>query len=647
MQAQPDSDGQKAPQTLADALGQVVRECFTDASSARVQYEEEWLKDIRQYNGVYEADDLKNMKRSKAFIRLTRTKVKTMDARMMDMLFPGGTDQNWGVESTSVPEVSDFQKKQVVQNLIAAMQSEGIDPSTMPPIGDEEISAMVAELAKKAASKMQTEIADQLMELKYQEVVRDVLHSGHLLGTGVLKGPLVDKKTIRHWNNDPQSGAFIMDEKQVRRPYAEYVSLFDYYPDLSVMNHDQCEFEIQRHVMAKADVRKLKNRPSFNGAKITEYLRANPQGDADYRWHETALLSINGKLDTLQTRRRKYEVLEYWGYADGQMLRDCGCELSEDQLEQEFEAQVWVIGNTTIKAVLNPTEQKQRPFHLYYFEKDDTSLLGTGVPAIVRDTQRVFNAAIRAALDNAAITAGPQIEVNKSLLDDDEDVENIYPFKIWVRGGAGIDGQSAAIRVLNIESHVDELLKLADMFKMMLDETSTIPSYMHGEQDGGVGQTVGGLSMLMGAANITQKDTLRNYDNGITKPFITAMYHWNMQFGDNDDIKGDFDVKVTGSTTLVAKEIFSNQLGQFAQTTANPIDAPWIKRGELNRQREKALDLKGIVKTDEEFEEDMKKAMAAQAGADPRAQGSQAGLHGGAPGAPTETTQGEAAEQGQ
>ena len=121
---------------------------------------------------------------------------------------------------------------------------------------------------------------------------------------------------------------------------------------------------------------------------------------------------------------------------------------------------------------------------------------------------------------------------------------------------------------------------------------------------GGAGDTASGLSMLMGAAGITVKDVALNFDMGITQPAMTALYNWNMQFNSNREIKGDMNVTALGAVSLVAKEIKSKQLTEFAVSTGNPMDAPFVNRQKLNAERVKALDLpEDILYTKEESDQ--------------------------------------------
>ena len=73
---------------------------------------------------------------------------------------------------------------------------------------------------------------------------------------------------------------------------------------------------------------------------------------------------------------------------------------------------------------------------------------------------------------------------------------------------------------------------------------STLPRYMTGSNPtDGAAATMGGLSMLMSPRRSCQSDSVVNYDEGVTRPFMTALYRWNMALTDDPDIKGDFEIR--------------------------------------------------------------------------------------------------------
>ena len=594
----------KTDKKEGDDLAKFVSSCFEESENARKETEDRWLTDLRQYRGQYDPDTISKMdpNRSKAYIRITRTKVKTVDSRLCDFLFPANGDKNWGIDPTPYPDFSDEQQK-----MLAAMYVQ----ETGQQITPEELEMLVGEEARKKTRRMEKTIEDQLIELKYREIMREVVHSGNVYGTGVLKGPLVSiVQNKQYKKNKGKSGKseWILQHFDQVTPFIESVPVWDIYPDMEATSIDDCRYIIQRRKMDKHELSELTKRSDFAGKKIKKYLKENPDGDFEKKSHELELQSLGNVVQTnasANSHAKKYEVLEFWGYVDAEDLEKAGVSVPEKlKGNLEVAANVWVLGCHVIKASIMPMEGIKWPYFFYYYDKDETSIFGEGIPTIMRDVQELTNSAFRAMLDNAAISAGPQIEVNLDLLSDLDDATDIRPFKTWLRTGAGPDAASPAIRVFQLPSYTLEFERLAAMFKEYGDEVTTIPRYMWGEQAGGAGRTASGLSMMMGSANITIKDQVKNFDDGITKPFITAMYHWNMQFNEDPGIKGDYTVVAKGTSSLIAKEVYANTLIQFASITNNPTDINIVKRPNVIRGIADALDLgdKGLVYSEKEMQ---------------------------------------------
>jgi hypothetical protein len=585
-----------------DALGATLLAEFAQAELDRRQTEERWLKDLRQYKGQYDPEVLAKIgpNRSKAFVRKTRVKIKTIDSRVADLLFPAGSEKNWEIDSTPKPSVSPEQKqlitRQILQSVAAQAQQAGQPAPTRVP--DEVIEQAVVKMAKESAKRMSKVIEDQLVEARYKQVALQAIHSGHLYGTGVMKGPLVERKVRTRFVQEGNN--WVAKSETYVVPFVDFVPLWRFYPDMSASELDQCRYAYERHQMTKADLVDLSQRKSFNKTRIVAYIKANPAGEVKLRYFDNELRVIGERNATQGNKAGTYEVLERWGWLDGAQLKEAGVAISEDRIHETFFSNVWLLPNgEIIKAVLQPINGVTWPYHLYHFDKDETSIFAEGIASIMRDDQTMINASTRMMLDNAGITAGPQLEVNPSLLASLDKVEEHFPWKIWLRNNS--NPGAAAVRVLEMPSGLAQLAGMADRFENNADETTAIPRYMTGENVGsGAAGTASGMSMLMGAANIVIKDLITNYDEGVTRPFLQALYRWNMQFHKESAIKGDFDVKARGAASLVQKEVRAAQLNEFAAMTANPMDAPFIKRDALLRQRAEAHELSDVVKTEEE-----------------------------------------------
>ncbi len=609
-----ESTENKNPFEKLDSIGAKMRDEYKTAADERRPYELRWLMNLRMYQGIYEPDLLARLDKNqtKAYIRLGRIKVNTMDARMFDMLFPGGVEHNWSISATPKPKVPEDVYAAIATQISQASEIE------VEQVPVEEIEKAAKDWADDKAVKMSEEIADKLTEGKYRRKGRKVIHAGNLFGTGWLKGTLTEVSSDIAWEYNADTDDYEAVPFDEENPSFEFVPVWDVYPDLSAQSSDLslCDYIYQRHVMGKHHLQKLAKRDDFDGQAIRDYIKNHKDGNAVRAFHEEELRSIGSEKQSTNTLRNKYEVLERWGYVSGEWLADCGCEdLTEEQLEDDLFGVVWLLGDRVIKAALHPSERAKHIFHKYHFEEDETSVLGFGVPDAIRDTTNLANSSMRATVDNAAITAGPQVEVNLDLIDAAgvADANNIYPFKTWLRRGKGDDARHKAIHVTNIDSHVNELVSLFNTFKALTDEVSNIPSYMQGEaKGGGAADTSSGLSMLMGAANITIKDVVANFDEGITVPFITSIYDWTMMFGPKS-VKGDVAIKATGSSSLVAREVRAKSLGQFQMDTANPADSLYVNRSILLRERAKTLELPDNVLHSEEKSDQIMAQVQAQA----------------------------------
>lgn len=611
-----ESDAQTS--AVLAGLGTKLLQEFSKAESDRQEIEKRWLQDLRQYKGKYDEEVLAKIgnKRSKAFVRKTRVKVKTADSRAEDLLFPSGSEKNWEITNTPVPTVDDDERQHVINQMQRAIQAQAIaardagqDPGPMPKISRKMVDDAILKMCKDSAAAMSKVIEDQLSEIRYKQVCKKVIHSGHLYGTGVLKGPLVERRIRSKFVK--VKGKWVEKSETYAVPFIDYVPLWRFYPDMGAESLDRCRYVYERHQMTHSGLSELISFKSFRGETIKQHLLSNPQGMVKQRDIDSQLKIIGDREAKQGDTDNLYEVLERWGYLTGQELHEIGVKVPQDRLHESFFSNVWILPTgSVIKAVLQPMNGVTWPYHIYYFDKDETSIFGEGLATIMRDDQTMLNAATRLMLDNAAISSGPMVEVNKNLLANLDQGTEIEPWKIFYRNTT--NPNATAVRPIELPIRLNDLSALADRFENNSDEVSAIPRYMTGENvSTGAAGTASGMSMLMGASNIMIKDLISGWDEGVTRSFFTGIYRWNMQFNPDNRIKGDFDVKARGTASLVAREVRAQQLDLFAQSVSNPMDAPFIKRHNLLRQRAEANELTDIVKTEEEVQAEQNNPMAA------------------------------------
>ncbi len=621
----PQVEGKAKLRSAIDALGSKLRSRFDEWAQARRNIEDDWIRDLRAFNAQYDSDTQARLdadpNRSQIYVRLTREKTMAAYSRVIDLLFPG-TDSPWGIVSTPVPEFIDEptllelnqQAMGEVQQIMEEVQAQGgelgADPRQIAKDRVKEIMgqrhAEATREAKDCAKLMEDEILDQLSELNYESLYKQAIMESCMLGTGAVKGATMKFEQKTRWVEG--DGAWGVEITDVPRPNVKYISIFNIYPDPYSTNLSDLGGVFERHIMTKTQFRELKDMPGFNGEQVERIIANNPDGNHVEQQHERDRRVIAGNSISLTSNR--FEVVEYWGLVDGQDLITAGLNVSDPSME--YEANIWFVDSEVVCARLNPHKGVRVPYHLFPYERTPHQLWGIGVPKMMRDSQDTINAAVRIFIDNQAISSGPQVEVNTSMLPQGADVQDIHPWKIWLREGG--DAATPMLRFYQPQNVSAHLTQVIELFRRFADEETSLPSYTHGQHTPGMTKTASGMSMLMGAASVAIKSVIKNIDDYLTKPLITNMYFWNMRWNEKEHIKGDMKVLARGSTTLLAKEVQSQRLMQFAQMTANEVDLQHTDRREILKEVALSLELdpdKLMPLMDEMVKQEMEQQQAA------------------------------------
>ena len=313
--------------------------------------------------------------------------------------------------------------------------------------------------------------------------------------------------------------------------------------------------------------------------------------------------------------------------------------LSEEEVPdaaREYDANVWVVGNYVIKAVLNYDPLGEKPYAKTSFIKQPGALWGKGIPEIIEDIQNICNAAARSLVNNMAIASGPQVEVNLERIPPNEDITQLHPWKIWQTMNDPLGSSAPAVRFSQPDSRANELMGVYDRFSRLADDHSGIPAYIYGDTNvQGAGRTASGLSMLMGSAGKGIRQVVMHIDNDVIHPIVKRQFVYNMRYDPDENIKGDVEIVPKGAINLAVKETVNVRRVEFLNATANPIDIEIMGpdgRAAILREVAKGLQMpvNDIIPSREKQSHEQK--LAAQAMAMQAAQGGQ--QQGGAP-APT------------
>jgi hypothetical protein len=392
-----------------------------------------------------------------------------------------------------------------------------------------------------AAKKMQKKIMDQLEESGATKHLRSTAFEMSLFGTGVMKGPFAIDKEYPNWDDE---GKYTPLFKTV--PQVSHVSVWNFYPDPDASNMDEAQYVIERHKMSRSQLRALKKRPFFRDSVIDEVIQAGENYVQKYWEDDLSDYSPENSID-------RFEVLEYWGMCDVEMLLEYNIEIPKEVRDQdELQANIWICNGKLLRMVLNPFKPAKIPYMAAPYELNPYSFFGVGIAENMDDTQTLMNGFMRMAVDNAVLSGNLLIEVDETNLVPGQDL-SVYPGKVFRRQG-GAPGQ--AIFGTKFPNVSQENLQLFDKARQLADESTGLPSFAHGQTGvSGVGRTASGISMLMNAASGSVKTVIKNVDDYLLRPLGEGLFRFNMQFDFDKSIKGDLEVRARGTESLMANEV--------------------------------------------------------------------------------------------
>ena len=599
------------PKDPKEELAGYVTEKFKNAEDSRLYDEQRWLNSYRQYRGLYSTDtQFTETEKSQVFIKITKTKVLAAYGQIIDVLFAG---QRFplGVEATRIPKGVDeavhFDPKEPENalnelNNVYGFPGDGKEiprGSTQESLQqlnlgahEDDLSDITDKLkqgpgatptaqtyypAQKAAKRMEKTILDQLEESNASKHLRTVAFEMALFGTGILKGPFAFDKERANWDEE---GNYNPESETV--PRVESVSIWNFYPDYDANNMSEAEYIIERHKLSHSELRNLKNRPYFDTDAIDEcaemgYNYVRKWWESDLRDNETSY-----NVD-------RFEVLEFWGNIDRTMAEEAGLEIPKEYKDTDtLQVNLWVCNNKILRLVVNPFTPKRIPYCASPYEINPYSFFGVGLAENMSDTQTLMNGFMRMAVDNAVLSGNLVFEIDETNLVPGQDLQ-VYPGKVFRRQG-GAPGQALfGTKYPNVSS---ENMMMFDKARALADDATGIPSYSHGQTGvAGTGRTAAGISMLMGAAQLSIKSVVKNLDDYLLQPLGEALFAFNMQFDFDPEARGDLEIKARGTESLMKNEVRSQRLLQLLQMSGNAAVAPYLKIPVILRELGAAMDL--------------------------------------------------------
>lgn len=551
-----------------------VRRRWEVSKDSRQELEERMIQCVRQRNGDYDPEILSEIQEqggSDIFVQLTSVKCRAATSWLRDTLLGTGADKPWAIAATPEPnlpqEVMQSLEATLSQQIMQAMQSTGQMPSEEEmrqaalSMKDQTMH-LVKEEAEERVERMERRMEDQLLEGGWYQAFNEFIDDIVTFPFAVLKGPVKRRRKVMQW----QDGKLVPNV--VIRNEWERVDPFNMYWAPWAWNLND-GYVIERHRMTPDDLQSLLGVPGYNDDAIRTVLADFNGGMLnEWLWLDSAKAEAEGKYEPEAVDTDDLvDALQLWDSISGSLLLEWG--VPEEEIEDpslSYPCEVWMIGGTVIRAVLNYDPLGRKPYYLTSYESKPGSVDGKGVADLCRDSQAMVNATARALANNMGISSGPQVGVNISRLPTGEDISEMHPWKIWQFRSSEYNDGSPPLSFFQPNSNAQELMAVFEKFSERADEDTMIPKYMTGGHTPGASRTSSGLSMLISNAGKGIKQVINNIDKNIIVPAVERLYHDNLRYAmDDPDMVGDLHVSARGASSLVVKEAEAIRRNEFLQ----------------------------------------------------------------------------------
>lgn len=532
------------------------------------------LKCLRMARGEYSAGETALLAATGAnstiYMKIAAVKCAALASWLQEILLSPG-DRPVGLEPRHLPKLPDPVRDAVQKHAFAQARQRMVQAFSQgqPPMDQESFAILAMSIrdeledevkyeyrqrAQKASEKMEDCVLRQMDDGGFDQALRDFTEHFSRYMTAFLKGPYEKRQKTLTWGPNWQP---VVEDK----PKLSWRSVppFDIYPPAMARSpQDGCFIERMR--LSFSDLFDCIGIEGYDDDAIrwalsthqsgllknwiwTDAERARLENDATYSWFAQ---------DDL------IDALHCWDSVAGSVLMQWGVKGDIDP-QKQYEVDYIIIGARCVRLAINNDPLGRRPYYCASYEANPDSIWGlNAVPELCEASQDACNAAARAIINNMGIASGPQVWIDTDRVAPGEVVTQLYPWKVWQfnKPDPGQTGAAATpMQFFQPDSVVQELMAVYKTFKQESDDTTGIPAYSYGdEQVQGAGSTMGGLSMLMGAAARRVRRAIGAIDFGVIMGTTFDVFVWCMRNIDDPQIKGDCVVVPRGSAALLIKE---------------------------------------------------------------------------------------------
>lgn len=576
------------------------------AKNAKWMIDARLARCIRAKKGIYEPNDIKAIKEfggSEIYMMLTNVKSRSIEAQIKDIILPAG-EKPWAIDPTPVPtlpketvdRIVEKLKGELMEVLTAFGQSLPITPEMIDiRMGElmDESRAEIRKVATNECNEAEQHVEDLLVEGGFYDEIADFIKDFSTYLTAFMRGPFVMGERQLKWTERPDGTSFPDFEVKGVMKYKR-VSPFDIYPAPAAKNlNDGYLFERMR--LRPEQLWAFKESQGFSKTAVEATLLDHRSGYlTNWLWTDQERANIENRPQEMTDPTAVIECLLFHGDIPGRYLREWGIKYEGD-ISDPVSVSVMMVGSRVLMLRVSQHPLGWKPYYSASFDPSADSIWGTAPPELMEDCQRMCNAAARAMANNMSIASGPQVEVFKDRIDPGDDIQRMWPWKIWKTLSDPTGSGKPAVNFYQPDMITQELMAVFNFFYNQSGEQLGVPAYDQGSptaNSGGAGSTAHGLAMLMTASSKIMKDAIGYIDRNIIKKIIFQTWLYAITSGVME-YKGDINIIARASEYLIIAEQLQARRQEFLAFTNNPVDLAIIgMEGRANVLRETVKSLK-------------------------------------------------------
>ena len=531
-----------------------------------------WAKPMTMEGGLIKKTNPADSTKATAFVMVTARYVDAGTAKVCETALPVD-GKPFTLKATPVPELSSASEDSTPAEQITGQPMPGPDGQ---PVAVKDLAKHQIEKAEKAAEKACARIYDWMVEYKHPAEMRKVIFDGARIGTGVIHGPIPEPRKARVLRRSApaavsaqtataQASTITLEIVQKIKPAARWVDPWNFYPapgcgeDIHRGGH---AFEYDR--MLAAELAGLSG-PGWIKPAIMEVIKEGPN-------------KVNLEQGNPHEPQHKKQF-DVWHFT-GKIARAAFEAANGDQAEElpegvdEVQAVVTLVNDRVVRAIRPVLESDNLPYRVFNWRRRAGHWAGVGVAEQVKTPQKVVNAATRAMLNNAGMSAGSQIVSIMGALIPADGSNKITPDKLWwldPASAAGIDDVRKAFAAFEWPNKTPQLMSIVEYGFKLAEEHSSIPLITQGQSGDTTPDTFGGQQLQDNNANQLLRDVGFGLNDTVTTPLVDDFYEWLLLDPDvPDDEKGDYQVDTSGALAIIEKALQDQFIPQLVAASKDP-----------------------------------------------------------------------------